>query len=243
MQLDDSDAPPTALPADTILVRLTSGYYTAALSPMAVDAPVRPEYRRFDRARVRPSYNRASLVRILTLQRAIQQVRTNTEVITEATEKSIHARRDERDVCAAVEKMRMVVATFQEEDRQRQKELTETRTRHKQRSAANEAKQAAVRRSHATLAASRDELMEMKDKLRERRLLLWQAQQMVTVRQTRIILELSQIFPLQQGPPPAHAWSICRLELPSSGDYLGLDEDAVATALGCVPSQSLCLPV
>jgi hypothetical protein len=136
-------------------------------------------------------------VRILTLQRAIQQVRTNTEVITEATEKSIQSRSDEHDVGAAVEKMRMVVATFQEEDRQRQKELADVRTRHKQKAMANEAKQAAVRRSHATLAASRDELMEMKDKLRERRQLLWQAQQMVTVRQTRIILELSQIFPLQ----------------------------------------------
>lgn len=62
--------------------------------------------------------------------------------------------------------------------------------------AAQEASQALIQRSHKTLAVTRDELCEMKDKLRERRQLLWQAKSMETVRQTRIILELSQIFPV-----------------------------------------------
>lgn len=64
--------------------------------------------------------------------------------------------------------------------------------------AAQEERQALIRQSHSTLATTRDELREMKDKLRERRQLLWQAKSMETVRQTRIILELSQIFPVQQ---------------------------------------------
>lgn len=87
-------------------------------------------------------YKKASLVRILTLQRAIQrvscpsrfvtapvfiakkstQVRTSTEVITDQTTQCLRSRQEEQDLNTAIEKMRMVVATFKEEERQRKKQ-------------------------------------------------------------------------------------------------------------------------
>ena len=88
-----------------------------------------------------------------------------------------------------------------------------------------------VRQSHGALAGAKAELKEMSTKLTDRRHMLWQAQSMVTVRQTRIILELSQIFPLLQAEGPNGNLSICNLTLPNS-DYAGCDEEAVSTALG-----------
>eukprot|EP00038_Savillea_parva_P009009 m.180643 g.180643 ORF g.180643 m.180643 type:complete len:481 (-) comp15052_c0_seq1:219-1661(-) len=231
------------LPSDSILVHLTCGYFYASNrddTPKGLDVSSTSAmaYSKVDRTRVRNTYSKASLVRILTLQRSIQRVRTNTEVITDQTEHCLKTQQAEHDLRAAVEKMRMVVAVYQDDVRQRQKECDARKARLETNRASLSQRQSLVRESHTTLGTTRDELREMRDKLRERRQLQWQAKSMETVRQTRIILELSQIFPIQQGPPPGRAWSICRLELPTGNDYAGWDEDEVATALGYVSHLS-----
>lgn len=90
-----------------------------------------------------------------------------------------------------------------------------------------------VQQSHTALKGCKAELQEMKSKLNDRRYMLWQAQSMVAVRQTRIILELSQIFPLVNTDGVSGNVSICNMVLPNS-DYSGYDEEQISTALGYV---------
>lgn len=75
-------------------------------------------------------------------------------------------------------------------------------------------------------------LVAMRSKYKESLDLLHQASAMVTIRQTRIILQLHTIYPVEQLSPSL--FTICSMELPSAerSTASNADEEAVATALG-----------
>eukprot|EP00041_Stephanoeca_diplocostata_P020051 m.440007 g.440007 ORF g.440007 m.440007 type:complete len:482 (+) comp21462_c0_seq3:338-1783(+) len=196
------------------------------------DAERGPAYRCVDRAKVKLSYNKATLIRINTLQRTIAQTEANTQASIARSAECARARQVDIDLRSAVEKMRVVIALYKDEEKRKKKANGDERARLEALKREQQTAHAIAQESHAALAAGMQELREMTGKLNERRGLLWQVQSMVSIRQTRIILELSQIFPMQQMKN--QNYTICNLELPNKSDFSGADEEAVATALGYV---------
>lgn len=230
----DSFAKYSHVPNSLVFHLAECGFYHAPMcdNSIANDVERGPAYYRVDRAKVKASYNKATLIRINTLQRTIAQTEASTQAAIARTAACTRARQVDVDLRSAVEKMRVVIALYKDEEKRKKKANADERARLEDRRRQQQTSTAIVQESHAALAAGMRELGEMTGKLNERRGLLWQVQSMVRIRQTRIILELSQIFPMQQMKN--QNYTICNLELPSKSDFSGADEEAVATALGYV---------
>jgi len=225
-------------PLNSLALKLADGFYWVSNSPepkgLDLESAQKLSMLRVDRNKVKRSYSRSSLMRINTLQQAINIAHGNIKSVTERTEAFMRtAVLANHGLKASVEKLRLLIAK-RRQDEAAQRRLQKAEATELQVARAEFAeRERVVRQSHGALAGAKAELKEMSTKLTDRRHMLWQAQSMVTVRQTRIILELSQIFPLLQAEGPNGNLSICNLTLPNS-DYAGCDEEAVSTALGYV---------
>jgi hypothetical protein len=186
------------------------------------------------RNRVKRAYTRSAFQRISTLQRAIQKKQSAVAEIKAETARVLEARKQKQTVAREIEQIRTRVRLLRGEEQDQgaalKKEHAELRTLKlsTDKRAAN--LQSARRSSEHNIA----HLVAMRTKFKESADLLLQASTMVTIRQTRIILQLHTIYPVEQLSPSQ--FSICSMELPSADRpaTTSIDEESIATALGYV---------
>lgn len=219
-------------PLNSLVFKLRDGFYWVPPENMQEEDPKRDtSLLRIDRSKVKRSYAMSSITRIQTLQAAIIRAQNSTKSVLARTESFLQSAVAVNDIKRSIEEMRLIVKKRKQDEKVHFRKQKAAAAALKVGSNILSQQDNMVTQSHNALATCKAELAALGTKMGERRKMLWQAQNMVTVRQTRIILELSQIFPLVRSENGLY--SICNLDLPNT-DFSGFDEEQVATALGYV---------
>eukprot|EP00039_Didymoeca_costata_P007523 m.100772 g.100772 ORF g.100772 m.100772 type:complete len:507 (+) comp13723_c0_seq2:168-1688(+) len=186
---------------------------------------------RVDRQKVKNSYSGSSIERIAVLQKSIHtiesKVTSNKAEAHELLQERNEREKTERECARLKMKLRLAGSELREKTAELKMEhvqLRETRI-------SNDKRAASMKASRRVLDTNKEELGTMNAKLNDRVDLLQQAQKMVSIRQTRIILQLHSIYNLEMISAKDSLCQICGLTLPNS-DFTGYDEETVATALG-----------
>ncbi len=123
------------------------------------------------------------------------------------------------------------VNELREELAQREQSLAELRRERDARASSLSRRRAQFESAQAGLAAGQTALSESVGASRKQRDQLWQAANMLRTRQKGAMVELHAIFPIVETAP--RQCTIAGLPL-GNGDFSGVDEEIVATALGYV---------
>ena len=182
-----------------------------------------------ERSKVRKAYTSSSLLRIITLQRAIQKTQNDVAAIRERTKLVLESRAERVRIQRRIAEIRMHTRLLTAEQTDQTKELKSEHAQLRDARLNVDKRATNLKSSQRSLIDGTNDLHALKAKYSDTRNLLQQAIKMVSIRQTRIILQLHSIYTVAQKSPSQ--FTICNLELPSS-DFSGFDDESIATALG-----------
>jgi len=182
---------------------------------------------------VKKAYTKSSFQRISTLQRAIQKKHATLADTKAETGRVLQARLQAQHVSRQVEQIRPRVRLLRGEEKDKGLQLKKAHGELRALRLSADKRAASLQSARRTSEHNTAHLVAMRCKYKESLDLLHQASAMVTIRQTRIILQLHTIYPVEQLSPSL--FTICSMELPSAEQRpttSSLDEESVATALG-----------
>lgn len=216
-----------AYPKDSLLFGMGSALYWAPPTPPAPAQSL--SILKTERSKVKKAYTSSSLLRIITLQRAIQKTQNDVAAIRERTKVALENRAEKAQTQRRIAEIRMKIRLLNQEKEDQHLLLKSEHARLREARLNVDKRATNLKSSQRALHDGMDDLETMKVKYSDTRNLLQQAIKMVSIRQTRIILQLHSIYSLEQQSQSQ--FTICTLPLPS-GDFAGCDEETVATALG-----------
>ena len=226
-----------AHPKDSLVFGMRGAFYWAPVRAAApgTDAPVplsQYSFLRALKAKVKKGYTKSSFQRISTLQRAIQKKQACLAETNAETTRVLQARLHAQRIARQVEQIRTRVRLLRGEEKDTGLRLKKAHGELRALRLSTDKRAASLQSARRTSEHSTAHLVAMRSKYKESLDLLHQASSMVTIRQTRIILQLHTIYPVERLSPSL--FTICSMELPSAErpTASNLDEESVATALG-----------
>ena len=235
VKLDDATEP---YPSGSLVFGIGGAHYRAPGPPMLADGDAgRPRadgnsaVLRTERSRVKMGYTGSSIVRIATLQLAIEKTLVKLNAVKARTRACLDRRRKYDETKREVAQTKVAIRVLKAREKEQIAAMKREHAELREARLSVDKRAANLKSSWRALEDGRVNLNAMRTKHRNSCDLLRQAVKMVSIRQTRVILQLHSIFPLAQVSPSK--FTICALELPDA-DYSGYDDEAIATAVGCV---------
>eukprot|EP00729_Bicosta_minor_P007884 gene7884-11655_t len=226
-----------AHPKDSLVFGMRGGFYWAPDRPVAAGGdPPTPlpgySFLKVSKAKVKKAYTKSSFQRITVLQRAIQKKQATLAETKAETCRVLEARLNAQRVTREAEQIRTRVRLLRGEEKEQGLKLKKAHGELRALRQSADKRAASLQSARRTSEHNTAHLVAMRSKYKESLDLLHQASAMVTIRQTRIILQLHTIYPVEQLSPSL--FTICSMELPSAerSTASNADEEAVATALG-----------